>query len=33
MIGKRVKVNVYGMLTDGLYSGYASADAVKNKSA
>lgn len=33
MIGKRVKVNVYGMLTDGLYSGYASADTVKNKSA
>ena len=33
MIGKRVKVNVYGMLADGLYSGYASADNVKNKSA
>ena len=33
MIGKKVKVNVYGMLSDGLYSGYASADAVKNRSA
>ena len=32
MLGKRVKVNVYGMLTDGLYSGYASADNVRNKS-
>lgn len=33
MIGKKVKVNVYGMLSDGLYSGYANADTVKNRSA
>lgn len=33
MIAKKVKVNVYGMLSDGLYSGYAGADNVQNKSA
>lgn len=33
MIAKKVKVNVYGMLADGLYSGYANADNVKNRSA
>ena len=33
MIAKKVKVNVYGMLAEGLYSGYASSDAFKNKSA
>lgn len=33
MIGKKVKVNVYGMLADGLYSGYAGADTFKNRSA
>lgn len=33
MIGKKVKVNVYGMLAEGLYSGYANADTVKNQSA
>lgn len=32
MISKKVKVNVYGMLADGLYSGYANADTIKNKS-
>lgn len=33
MIAKKVKVNVYGMLADDLYSGYANADTIKNKSA
>lgn len=33
MIAKKVKVNVYGMLAEGLYSGYANADTIKNKSA
>ena len=33
MIAKKVKVNVYGMLAEGLYSGYANADSIKNKSA
>ena len=33
MIAKKVRVNVYGMLADGLYSGYANADTIKNKSA
>lgn len=33
MIAKKVKVNVYGTLAEGLYSGYASADSFKNKSA
>ena len=33
MIAKKVKVNVYGTLADGLYSGYANADTIKNKSA
>ena len=33
MIAKKVKVNVYGMLADDLYSGYASADTIKNQSA
>ena len=33
MIAKKVKVNVYGMLSEGLYSGYANADTIKNKSA
>ena len=32
MIAKKVKVNVYGMLAEGLYSGYAGADTFKNKS-
>ncbi len=32
MIAKKVKVNVYGTLAEGLYSGYASADSFKNKS-
>ena len=33
MIAKKVRVNVYGMLTDNLYSGYASTDNIKNRSA
>jgi 8-oxo-dGTP pyrophosphatase MutT (NUDIX family) len=33
MIAKKVKVNVYGMLSDKLYSGYASAEDVRNMSA
>lgn len=33
MIGKKVRVNIYGMLADELYSGYAGADTVKNKTA
>ncbi len=33
MIAKKVRVNVYGMLADNLYSGYASTDTVKNRSA
>ena len=33
MIAKKVKVNVYGMLAEGLYSGYANADTIKNMSA
>ena len=33
MIAKKVKVNVYGTLAEDLYSGYASADSFKNKSA
>ena len=33
MIAKKVKVNVYGTLADGLYSGYANGDTIKNKSA
>ncbi|WP_407386166.1 bis(5'-nucleosyl)-tetraphosphatase [Ruminococcus sp.] len=33
MIGKKVRVNIYGMLADELYSGYADADSVKNHSA
>ncbi len=33
MIAKKVKVNVYGMLADDLYSGYADADTFKHKSA
>ena len=33
MIAKKVRVNVYGMLADGLYSGYANADTIKNQSA
>lgn len=32
MIAKKVKVNVYGMLSDNLYSGYASTDNAKNLS-
>lgn len=32
MIAKKVKVNVYGMLSDHLYSGYASADNMTNRS-
>lgn len=32
MIAKKVKVNVYGMLSNHLYSGYASADTAKNAS-
>ena len=32
MIAKKVKVNVYGMLSDTLYSGYASADNAHNMS-
>ena len=32
MIAKKVKVNIYGMLSDDLYSGYASADNVNNMS-
>ena len=33
MISKKVRVNVYGMLADGLYSGYAASDNIKNRSA
>lgn len=33
MIAKKVRVNVYGMLADGLYSGYANGEGIKNKSA
>ena len=33
MIAKKVKVNVYGMLADDLYSGYANAENTQNKSA
>ena len=33
MIAKKVKVNIYGMLSDSLYSGYASAEDVNNMSA
>ena len=33
MISKKVRVNVYGMLSDSLYSGYANAENIKNKSA
>ena len=33
MIGKKVRVNIYGMLADELYSGYAGADTVKNNTA
>lgn len=33
MIAKKVKVNVYGMLSDNLYSGYAGTDNVQNRSA
>lgn len=33
MIAKKVKVNVYGMLSDHLYSGYASAENMQNRSA
>ena len=33
MIAKKVRVNVCGMLAEGLYSGYANADSVHNKSA
>ena len=33
MIAKKVRVNVYGMLAENLYSGYASTDTVKNRSA
>ena len=33
MIAKKVKVNVYGMLADDMYSGYANAEGVQNKSA
>ena len=33
MIAKKVKVNVYGMLSDNLYSGYASADNTESVSA
>ncbi len=32
MIAKKVKVSVYGMLSDGLYSGYADADTIKHRS-
>lgn len=30
MIAKRVRVNVYGEITDGLYSGYSNAEGVNN---
>ena len=33
MIAKKVKVNVYEMLADGLYSGYANGDRINNRSA
>jgi 8-oxo-dGTP pyrophosphatase MutT (NUDIX family) len=33
MIAKKVKVNIYGMLSERLYSGYASAEDVQNMSA
>ena len=33
MIGKKVRVNIYGMLADELYSGYANADSLKKQSA
>ena len=33
MISKKVRVNIYGMLAEGLYSGYAGADSFRNKSA
>ena len=33
MIAKKVKVSVYGILADNLYSGYADADTFKHKSA
>ena len=32
MIAKKVRVNIYGMLSDGLYSGYASGEGVNNMS-
>lgn len=32
MIAKKVKVNIYGELAQGLYSGYASGDALKRES-
>ena len=32
MIAKKVRVNVYGQLYDGLYSGYANGDGVSNMS-
>ena len=32
MIAKKVKVNIYGMLSSGLYSGYANGDGVNNMS-
>ena len=33
MIAKKVRVNIYGTIENGLYSGYANADGIKNKSA
>lgn len=32
MIAKKVRVNIYGMLSDGLYSGYASGEGANNMS-
>lgn len=33
MLSKKVRVNVYGSLSDNLYSGYANAESINNKSA
>lgn len=30
MLARKVRVNIYGMLADGLYSGYSNADGIKN---